>query len=47
LKDSAEWDGDYTPAFDVEEMKRKRMVWEAQQKKKDSRDNIVSMEVDG
>ncbi len=34
------------PAFDVEEMKRKRMVWEAQQKKKGSRDNLI-MEVDG
>lgn len=46
-KDSGHSDGDDAPAFNVEEMKRKRMVWEAQQKKtKGSRDNISMMDVD-
>jgi hypothetical protein len=40
-------ESDDGPAFNVEEMKRKRMVWEAQQKKKGSRDNISMMDVDG
>lgn len=36
-----------TPSFDVEEMKRERMVWEAQQKRKGSKDNVMIVEVDG
>lgn len=47
-RDDALYDGDDAPIFNVEEMKRKRMVWEAQQKKKKgSRDNIMMMDVDG
>lgn len=34
------------PAFDVDEMKRRRMVWEARQKKKGSRDDITRMNMD-
>ena len=49
-KDSRNDAGD-VPAFDVEEMKRRRMIWEAQQKKKakDSRQNSADgpMEIDG
>jgi hypothetical protein len=41
------YEDDDAPAFNVEEMKRRRMVWEAQQKKKGSRDNIMAMEIDG
>jgi hypothetical protein len=46
-RDGSRYEGEEAPAFDVEEMKRKRMVWEAQHKKKSSRDNLTRMEVDG
>lgn len=46
--DGGRFDDAHAPAFDVEEMKRRRMVWEAQQrKKKGSRDHILHMDVDG
>lgn len=45
--EDARYEGDDAPAFNVEEMKRRRLVWEAQQKKKGSRDNIMAMEIDG
>ena len=35
-----------TPAFDVGEMRRRRMIWEAQQKKKERHHSAESMEVD-
>ncbi len=40
-KEDGPFEGDDAPAFNVEEMKRTRMVWEAQQKK--SRDDILMM----
>lgn len=39
-------EGESPPAFDVEEMKRRRMVWEAQQRKKGSRDKVHAMDID-
>ncbi len=45
--DDGQPEAEEAPTFDVEEMKRKRMVWEAQQKKKGSRDDTMIMEVDG
>ena len=45
-RDAGQVEGDDGTVFDVEEMKRKRMVWEAQQKKKGSPDHIVAMDVD-
>lgn len=41
------FEGESPPTFNVEEMKRKRMVWEARQKKKGSRDKIHAMDIDG
>lgn len=39
-------EGEGESKFDVVEMKRNRMVWEAQQKRKGSKDSIVTMDVD-
>jgi hypothetical protein len=46
-REGSRTEGEDGSVFDVEEMKRKRMVWEAQQKKKGSRDHIMTMDVDG
>jgi hypothetical protein len=45
-RDGVETSGEDSPVFDVDEMKRRRMVWEAQQKRKDSQDQASGMELD-
>jgi hypothetical protein len=45
-RDNSEFEGVEAPAFNVEEMKRKRMVWEAKEKNKGSRDHITTLDME-
>ena len=46
-RDEGHFEDNDAPSFNVEEMKRRRMVWEAQQKRKGSRDHTMAVDVNG